>query len=117
VSGATEENRILEVVVSDMKRLSSKLKATGGAQQSDDEEALCGLAEECNKLSTDLFELLQKIKPKDSKSKRRSTLAALKNKWYERDKLELEKRLESCRSQLGLQISFLTRFHHLTHSS
>ena len=109
-SGATEENRSLEVVVSDMKRLSSKLKATGRAQQSDDEKALCSLAEECHGLSTDLFELLQKAKPKDSKSRRQAALAALKNKRYESKKLDIEKRLESCRSQLGLQISLLTRF-------
>lgn len=109
-SGATEENRSLEVVVSDVKRLSSKLKATCRAQQSDDEKALCSLAEECNSLSADLFELLQKVKSKDSKSKRQAALAALKNKRYESKKLGIEKRLESCRSQLGLQISLLTRF-------
>ena len=114
VSGETEENRSLEAVVSEMERLSSKLLSPNNPQQTEDERALCRLAAECNILSDQILGLLEKIKPKDAKSKRQSAWAAVKNKLHEREKLELEKRLENCRSQLELQLNFLTRFHTLS---
>ena len=106
----------LEAVVSEMERLSSKLLSPNNSQQTEDERALCRLAAECNILSDQILGLLEKIKPKDAKSKRQSAWAALKNKLHEREKLELEKRLENCRSQLELQLSYLTRSHSLIHT-
>jgi hypothetical protein len=108
-SGMTEDNKSLESVAGKMKELSSKLLPTTGAPRSEDEQALCRVAAECNILSDQILDLLGKIKPKDSKSKRQIALAAVKNKLREREKLELEKRLANCRSQLELQLSFLTR--------
>lgn len=112
-SSDTLENRSLEAVVGEMKRLSSKLLSPGKTHQTEEEKALRRLAAECNILSNQILHLLQKIKPKDANSMRQSTWAALKNKWHEGEKLELEKRLENCRSQLELQLNFLTRSHPL----
>jgi hypothetical protein len=108
-SGMTQENRSLESIVSKMKELTSKLLPSTGSPRSEEEEALCRVAAECNILSDQILELLGKLKPKNGKSKRQSALAAFKNKLREREKLELEKRLTNCRSQLELQLTFLTR--------
>jgi hypothetical protein len=112
-SGMTEENKSLESIVSEMKLLSSKLLPTTGDLRSEDEKALCRVAAECNILSDQILELLGKLKPKRRKSKHQSAWAAVKNKIHEREKLELEKRLGNCRSQLELQLSVLTRSHSL----
>jgi hypothetical protein len=112
-SGMTEENKSLESIVSEMKELSSKLLPGTSGPRSEDVKALCRVAAECNILSDQILELLGKIKPKAPKSKHQSAWAAVKNKIHEKDKLELEKRLGNCRSQLELQLNFLTRLYSL----
>jgi hypothetical protein len=108
-SGMTQENKSLESIVSEMKELSSKLLPHTGSARSENEEALCRIAAECNIISDHILEHLSKTKPKDSKSKRDVLFAAVKNKFREKERLELEKRLANCRSQLDLQLNFLTR--------
>jgi hypothetical protein len=110
-SGMTEENKSLESIVNEMKQLSSKLLPTTHHSRSEDEKALCRVAAECNILSDQILDLLGTIKPKLPKSKRQSAWAAVKNKMHEREKLELQKRLDNCHSQLELQLNFLTRLH------
>jgi hypothetical protein len=74
-----------------------------------EDKELCNLAAECRMLSGQLVDLLEKIKPKDPKSKSQSILSALKNKVHEKEKQDLEQRLDYCRSQLELQLNFLGR--------
>ena len=112
-SGITEEHRSLQSIVIQMKELSSKLLPTTGTSRSDDEEAVCRVAAECNIISDQILELLGKIKPKNSKSKHQVALAAVKNKFREKGRSELEKRLVNCRSQLELHLNVLTRLHSL----
>jgi hypothetical protein len=108
-TGATEDNKSREAIVSEMKKFSSKLLPPDDSQLSGDEKALCRLAAECNILSGQILDLLGKIKPKDPKSRSQSFWAALKNKVHEKEKLELEKRLENCRGQLELQLNYWMR--------
>jgi hypothetical protein len=108
-AGATEENQRLENVTAEMQTLSLKLLPPQGAQQTDDERALSRLAAECKILSDQILALLKSIKPRDLGSKRQSVWAALKSKWNEREKQELEERLKNCRSQLEIQLNFLMR--------
>lgn len=108
-SGMTEESQALDSIASKMKGLSSKLLPSTGSPRSEDEEALCRIAAECNIISDKILEHLSKIKPKDSRSRRDVFFAAAKNKFREKERLELEKRLASCRSQLDLQLNVLTR--------
>lgn len=108
-TGATEENQRLENVTAEMQTLSLKLLPRQDAQQTEDERALSRLAAECKILSDQILVLLKSIKPKDLNSKRQSVWAALKSKWNEREKQELEERLKNCRSQLELQLNFLMR--------
>jgi len=112
-AGITEDNKSLESIVSEMKELSAKLLPKIGSPKSEDEKALCRVAAECNILTDQILELLGKIKPKVRNSKWQSAWAAMKNKMHEREKLELEKRLDYCRSQLELQLNFLMRLNTL----
>jgi hypothetical protein len=108
-AGTTEDNKGREAIVREMKNFSSKLLPPDDSQLSGDEKALCRLAAECNILSSQILDLLGKIKPKDPKSRSQSFWAALKNKVHEKEKLELEKRLENCRGQLELQLNYWMR--------
>ena len=109
-SGDTKENKSLESVTSEMKRLSSKLTIPTHTPQSEDEKGLCRLAEDCQTLSGEILQLLEKIRPKDRNSVRQSVWSAFKNKLYDKKRSELETRLDKCRKQLQLQLTFLTRF-------
>lgn len=109
-AGDVKENKTLEAVTSEMKRLSLTLSSSSNSPQSEDEKGLCRLAEECKVLSDQILQLLKKIQPKDPKSKYHSVRSALKNKLHQKEKADLDNRLDRCRSQLGLQLNFLMRF-------
>ncbi|KAH8895919.1 hypothetical protein GQ53DRAFT_819879 [Thozetella sp. PMI_491] len=108
LSGTTEENRNREVLVNEMKGFSSKLVAPDGTGLVGEERQLCTLAEECRGLSTQIAELLGKIKAKNPKSKTESLWSSVKDKFYEKEKQELEQRLDRCRAQLHLQLTYWT---------
>jgi hypothetical protein len=109
--GTTEENRSREVLVDEIKAFSSKLLAPDDTGFVGRDKQLCNLAEECRILSTQLIELLGKIKARDPKSKRESVWLSVKNRYYEKDRQDLEQRLDSCQTQLGLQLNFLIRLY------
>lgn len=109
ISGTSLENQNIEFVVSELKNLSLRLDPPRTGEQSDDEQALCRLAAECRILSDQILSLLGKIKPKNPKSKRQSVWSAIKTLWSDREMKELVQRLQSCRSQLELQLNFLMR--------
>jgi hypothetical protein len=92
-----------------MCEFSSKLLAPDGSNLMGEDKQLCKLAAECRALSDELVGLLEKIKAKDPKSKIQSLCSAFKDRIYEKEKLDLEQRLNSCRSQFELQVSFLMR--------
>jgi hypothetical protein len=100
LSGTLEENRSREVVVGEMKKFSSRLLTPDASNLAGEDKELCNLAAECRTLSG---------QPKDPKSKGQSVLSALKNKVHEKEKQDLEQRLDYCRSQLELQLIFLGR--------
>jgi len=109
-SGTSLENQNIEFVVSEVKALSLRLDPPRTGQPTDDEQALCRLAAECRILSGQILDLLEKIKPKNPKSKRQSVWSAIKTMWNDREMKELGQRLQNCRSQLELQLNFLMRF-------
>lgn len=108
--GQLQENLSRQLVIQEMKRLSGKLLAPDDASLVGEEKGLCILATECQSLSNDLIALLERIKPKDPSSKAQSIWSALKNAIHEKEKVELEGRLDRCRGQLELHITFLSRW-------
>lgn len=108
-SGLKDDNRSTEAIAREMKRFSAKLiPPDDEAAFSGEAKQLCILARECEDLSQQLLELLEKVKPR-SQSKFHSLLAAGKHQYYEKKKSELGRRLDECRNQLELQLGFLTR--------
>jgi hypothetical protein len=109
-SGTSLENQNIEFVMSELKALSLRLDPPRTGQPTDDEQALCRLAAECRILSDQILSLLEKIKPRNPKSKRESFWSAIKTMWNDREMKELVQRVQNCRSQLELQLNFLMRF-------
>ena len=91
----TKENKSLEAVTSEMKRLSLALSSPPAPNpENEDEKALCHLAGDCQVLSDEILQLLEKIKPKDPNSMRQSVWSAFKNKFYERQKGRTREQIE-----------------------
>jgi hypothetical protein len=110
LTGATAEDEQLEFVISEMQNLSVQLTSSKPSyQQSEDEKAVVRLATQCGILSDAILQLLKRIKARNPKSKRSSAVAALKSAWKDNEKMELKQRLDSCRSQLQVQLTFLMR--------
>ncbi|KAF1954475.1 hypothetical protein CC80DRAFT_536667 [Byssothecium circinans] len=63
-----------------MRSLASKLSSPATSQQSEDEKSLSRLAGECEIVADQIVDLLNKIKPKDPKSRRQSACTETKNK-------------------------------------
>jgi hypothetical protein len=110
VSGNTEDSRNSDVIATEMRRFAAKLQPPSTAQVSGEEKALCNLATECEALAKRILDLLEKLKPKNRKSKSSSLVAGLKTKFYEGERRKLEEQLSSCRDQLDLQLNYLTRW-------
>ncbi|KAK3313992.1 hypothetical protein B0H66DRAFT_537239 [Apodospora peruviana] len=106
--GQLEDNRRRDVILQEMKQFGARLLAPDDSQLVGEEKGLCVLATECQSISEALIALLDRIKPKDPNSKAQSLWSALKNAVHEKEKDDLEQRLDRCRGQLELQITFLT---------
>lgn len=93
-----------------MKISSSKLISANAQPQSDAEKVLFDVAKECQRLSVDMFQILDKIRSKDPDSRRESVKAALKSSWHKSDKEQLQNRLDHCRGQLQTQMLYLAKY-------
>ncbi|KAK4205059.1 hypothetical protein QBC40DRAFT_161739, partial [Triangularia verruculosa] len=107
LDGTLDANRTRQGVTEEMRRLSACLLPPDDSGLSGDEKALCMLARECGLLSNQLIKLLEDIKPGDNPSKRQSLWSSLKNKIKEKERMDLEQRLDYCRSQLGILLHFM----------
>ena len=109
LDGALDENRSREAIAAEMKRFAARLLPPDDTRLAGEERGLCMLAAECRDLSGELVTLLGRIKPKDAQSKSQGLWSALKNKVHEKERADLEQRLDYCRSQLDLQLAFLNK--------
>jgi hypothetical protein len=102
-TGSTEENASVELVVTEMRSWFLKLAYSdhGGTKE---EEAICTLAAECQKISGQILDLIKKTKPSSQKSEIKVLFAALRDRWHQYDKRQLQKRLNNCRRQLEVQL-------------
>jgi len=108
-SGMTMENKSLEEVTTEMRKITSRLDPPTRDAKSDDEKALRRLAQECRELSDQILRLLRKIAPSKPNSTLRSIRSAIRTLKYKDELRELEEKLGKCRGQLHLQFSKLTR--------
>ncbi|CVK85018.1 related to small s protein [Fusarium mangiferae] len=118
--GTLTENRNSQAVAGAMERFAARLIIQQSSQLFGDEKELVDLAENCHIVCMELLDLLGRIKPKDLSSKKQSLWAALKNRFHEGERKELENRLDTCRRQLELHMSFKTmisvdKLSHLKH--
>ncbi|KAL2258610.1 hypothetical protein VTK26DRAFT_8020 [Humicola hyalothermophila] len=109
VSGATDENQSLAAAALEIRQLTERLVSSTFKNPTEEQEALNNLITECGSLSNQLLKLLDKARAKDPKSKFQSTIAALKSKHYEREKLNLYSRLQQCRLRLESLLSEFSR--------
>lgn len=116
-SGATVDSLSYGTIAREMEAFSTKLISPDGqGQLSGHEKAICDLAKECQVLAVDIRKLLEKTKPKDSYSNSRfhSFVSAAKALKYDKQRGELQARLGNCRSQLSLQLNYMTGYVLLT---
>ncbi|KAF5652541.1 hypothetical protein F25303_3167 [Fusarium sp. NRRL 25303] len=106
--GTLTENRSSQAVAGAMERFAARLVIQQSSQLFGDEKDLVDLAKNCHIVCMELLSLLERIKPKDLSSKRQSLWAALKNRFHEDDRKDLESRLETYRRQLELHMNFKT---------
>jgi hypothetical protein len=109
-TGTVPATEGLEDVAKEMQSLSLRLDPPSTGHQNEDERAFRRLAAECRILCTQLLDLIDSVKPSDPKSKRQSIIAAIRGTWSEKERTELERRLDSCRNQLELQLTFLMKY-------
>jgi hypothetical protein len=109
-TGVTREDEARQIAATQMQLIASKLLLSPSPPLDAQQAALCQLAEQCRILSQRILALYEKIKPKDAQSKRQSFRAALKSKIHEKEKQDLQDSLSNCRSQLHLQLHWITRF-------
>ncbi|CCT63223.1 related to small s protein [Fusarium fujikuroi IMI 58289] len=106
--GTLTENRNSQAVAGAMERFAARLVIEQPSQLFGEEKELVDLAKNCHVVCLELLNLLGRIKPKDLSSKRQSLWAALKNRFHEGERKELENRLDTYRRQLELHMNFKT---------
>lgn len=103
--GNLASNIELSTIVTDLSTLSSDLEVRDRDQSaySKDERALTNLAVQCRELSTKLLDILGDLRVKGPHKKWKSVRRALRSVWKESEIREIQKRLDSFRSQLTLR--------------
>ena len=103
-------SRSRESVVNEMQRFSSALILPERASIRQYDPGLYTLAADCRALSAELIQLVTKLKPKDPNSKFQNIRAAIKTSFHDKTLQDLEDRLDSCRSQLHLELTYRMRY-------
>jgi len=111
-SGEVLNIETLESVSREMKRLSSGIISSDSkSPQTPDENAIAMLAEQCQRLSQEIIDQLDKVKLKlDSNKVNKpqkfiaSVKAAMRMYCREDEVMRLQRNLENCRAQLHLQL-------------
>lgn len=104
-SGMTQENASISTVISDLEEVTDNIN-TDIRGCGKHEKALAVLAKECEGLSKELLQVLEKLKRKDA-SKREALKATLRSMRKEKDILYIEKRLVEYRAEIVLRLNMI----------
>jgi hypothetical protein len=104
--GALKVNEVLEVVTSDLVKLTTKLhrldRASGSV--SEDEQALINLCDSCNTVADELLSRLKTLKVQGRHRKWESLRQAIKTVWAEEELSALGRKLITFKQSLELRI-------------
>ncbi|KAI0838389.1 hypothetical protein F5Y06DRAFT_45438 [Hypoxylon sp. FL0890] len=107
---ASRSNNDIESITQEMKRLGQSLsKGVPTSQKTEEDEALLRLTAECERWSSDMVTLLDHLKNKNPDSKLKAFKAGWKNYRKQGERDRLEKGLDSCRRQLAIQLTSMSR--------
>ncbi|XXH01487.1 hypothetical protein Hte_007847 [Hypoxylon texense] len=107
---ATRSNAEAAFVAQEMRELSLKLvKDLPTADLTDEEEALCRLAQQCSLLSNKLLLLLDSLKTKKPRRKIEIIRTVLRNMRKRNERDQLQASLDNCRRQLNTHICYMSR--------
>jgi hypothetical protein len=111
VSGLSEKYEQVELNAKGLSKLAkAAVSQKLDSNQSDMENALKGVAERCQTISEKILDIVQHVKPKNSKSVSQSALSALKHKWYDSQRKELEDAAEDCQRLLHSYMTLVMGF-------
>lgn len=109
-TGTTAANDHIEFLNTRMGAVASDLTAAkSSGVMSADMQRLTELADMCLELSNDLKKLLDGLRVKNPKSSRQVLSSIVKHVRKKDEKKALEARLDQCRQQLHLHLSYTTR--------
>ncbi|KAI1139137.1 hypothetical protein F5Y05DRAFT_339637 [Hypoxylon sp. FL0543] len=106
----SRSNNDVESITQEMRRLGLSLKkGVPTSQKTEEDEALLRLTVECERWSKDMITLLDQLKNKNPDSKLKAFRAGWKNYRKQAERDRLKKGLNSCRKQLAIQITSMSR--------
>ncbi|KAI0165155.1 hypothetical protein GGR52DRAFT_581875 [Hypoxylon sp. FL1284] len=109
-SEETQFNAEATLAAQEMRQLSKRLiKDLPTANLTEDEEALCELAQNCDLLSGKLLVLLESLKTKESQGKLGIVRTAVRNVRKKNERDQLQASLDNYRRQLSIQIGYMSR--------
>ncbi|KAI0851727.1 hypothetical protein F5Y00DRAFT_274615 [Daldinia vernicosa] len=107
---STQSNNNTAFVAQEMRELSARvMKDLPSSGLTEDEMALCRLAQQCSDLSNKLLALLEDLKTKKPGSKLDIITTVLRNMRKKNERNEIKANLDDYRKQLQIQISTMSR--------
>lgn len=109
---ASRANKDIEFITQDLQSLSIRLsKHVPKSTMTEDGRSLLKLTEECQKWSDEMLSLLTYLKNENPNSKIGAMKAAVRNYRKKGEKERLIQGLNSCRDQLNLQLTSMSRYY------
>jgi len=107
-TGTTLENAHISTIIEDLERVTEGLISDVEGRSSHEKE-LCKLADNCQKLSKDLFKILKKLQVSEKNSKWQSFKVKFASLRKGKEVASIEDRLEKYRSQILLRLNYMLR--------
>ncbi|KAI1080389.1 hypothetical protein F5B20DRAFT_540427 [Whalleya microplaca] len=107
---ASRSNKELATITEEMQGLSLRLTENiSSSGMTDDEKAMCRLAQECERWSSELLAFLDVLKNRNPRSRFEALKAVVRSMRKQDERIRLERGLDACRKQLELQLTSMSR--------